>query len=156
MKILLLGKNGQLGWELQRTLAPLGDLVALGRQDVDIEAADALIRRIAPAAGATRRPGTDAELGGFGGLFDLRATGYSDPILVASTDGVGTKLKLAIEARDFSTIGQTGLPVTRSKTYRKACLVGWATALIFFPSTVTSSKIGGDGRSTWARGRWCA
>jgi phosphoribosylformylglycinamidine cyclo-ligase len=73
---------------------------------VDIVAADALIRRIAPAAAATRRPGADAELGGFGGLFDLRATGYSDPILVASTDGVGTKLKLAIEARNFSTIGQ--------------------------------------------------
>jgi phosphoribosylformylglycinamidine cyclo-ligase len=73
---------------------------------VDIEAADDLIRRIAPAAAATRRPGADAELGGFGGLFDLRATGYSDPILVASTDGVGTKLRLAIDARNFSTLGQ--------------------------------------------------
>jgi phosphoribosylformylglycinamidine cyclo-ligase len=73
---------------------------------VDIEAADALIRRIAPAAGATRRPGANAELGGFGGLFDLTAAGFSDPILVASTDDVGTKLKLAIEAHDFSMIGQ--------------------------------------------------
>jgi len=73
---------------------------------VDIDTADALIKRIAPAAAATRRPGADAELGGFGGLFDLKAAGYADPILVASTDGVGTKLKLAIEARNFSTIGQ--------------------------------------------------
>jgi phosphoribosylformylglycinamidine cyclo-ligase len=73
---------------------------------VDIDAADALVRRIAPAAAATRRPGADAELGGFGALFDLKAAGYADPILVASTDGVGTKLKLAIEARDLTTIGQ--------------------------------------------------
>jgi len=73
---------------------------------VDIDAADGLIRRVAPAAAATRRAGADAELGGFGGLFDMKAAGYRDPILVASTDGVGTKLKLAIEARDFTTIGQ--------------------------------------------------
>jgi len=73
---------------------------------VDIEAADALIDRIAPAAKATRRPGADAQLGGFGGLFDLKAAGFNDPVLVASTDGVGTKLKLAIESRNFSTIGQ--------------------------------------------------
>ncbi|MGH6875796.1 MAG: phosphoribosylformylglycinamidine cyclo-ligase [Rhizomicrobium sp.] len=73
---------------------------------VDIDAADALIARIAPAAKATSRPGAGAELGGFGGLFDLKAARFEDPILVASTDGVGTKLRLAIEARDFSTIGQ--------------------------------------------------
>ena len=73
---------------------------------VDIDTADSLIRRISPAARSTRRAGAEAELGGFGGLFDLKAAGYADPILVASTDGVGTKLKLAIEAREFSTIGQ--------------------------------------------------
>ena len=73
---------------------------------VDIDAADALIARIAPAAKATRRAGAEAELGGFGGLFDLKAAGFKDPILVASTDGVGTKLRVAIGARDFSTIGQ--------------------------------------------------
>jgi len=73
---------------------------------VDIDAADALISRIAPAARATRRPGASADLGGFGGLFDLKAAGFKDPILVASTDGVGTKLRIAIEARHFSTIGQ--------------------------------------------------
>jgi phosphoribosylformylglycinamidine cyclo-ligase len=73
---------------------------------VDIEAGDALIERIAPAAKATRRPGADANLGGFGGLFDLAAAGFKDPLLVASTDGVGTKLKIAIETKLFSGIGQ--------------------------------------------------
>jgi len=73
---------------------------------VDIDAGDALVDRIAPAAKATRRPGADAELGGFGGLFDLKAAGFKDPLLVASTDGVGTKLKIAIETGRFSGIGQ--------------------------------------------------
>ena len=73
---------------------------------VDIDAGDALVERIAPAARATARAGADAALGGFGGLFDLKAAGFKDPLLVASTDGVGTKLKLAIEAKRFDTIGQ--------------------------------------------------
>jgi phosphoribosylformylglycinamidine cyclo-ligase len=73
---------------------------------VDIDAGDALVDRIAPAAKRTARPGADAALGGFGGLFDLKAAGFKDPLLVASTDGVGTKLKLAIEAKRFDTIGQ--------------------------------------------------
>jgi phosphoribosylformylglycinamidine cyclo-ligase len=73
---------------------------------VDIDAGDALVDRIAPAAKATARPGADAALGGFGGLFDLKAAGFKDPLLVASTDGVGTKVKVAIEARKFDTIGQ--------------------------------------------------
>src|SRR5579862_3005753 len=73
---------------------------------VDIDAGDALVDRIAPAAKATRRPGAGAELGGFGGLFDLKAAGFKDPILVASTDGVGTKLKIAIETRKLDGIGQ--------------------------------------------------
>ncbi|MGD0190120.1 MAG: phosphoribosylformylglycinamidine cyclo-ligase [Rhizomicrobium sp.] len=73
---------------------------------VDIDAGDALVDRIAPAAKATRRPGADAALGGFGGLFDLAAAGFEDPLLVASTDGVGTKLKIAIELRNFTGIGQ--------------------------------------------------
>ena len=51
----------------------------------------------APLAKATRRPGADAELGGFGGFFDLKAAGFKDPVLVAATDGVGTKVKIAIE-----------------------------------------------------------
>ncbi len=73
---------------------------------VDIDAGDAFVARIAPAAKATARSGADAALGGFGGLFDLRAAGFKDPLLVASTDGVGTKLKLAIETQRFHTIGQ--------------------------------------------------
>jgi len=73
---------------------------------VDIDAGEALVERIAPAAKATRRRGADADLGGFGGLFDLKAAGFKDPILVAGTDGVGTKLKLAIDTRRFEGIGQ--------------------------------------------------
>jgi phosphoribosylformylglycinamidine cyclo-ligase len=64
---------------------------------VSIEAGNALVRAIAPLAKATRRPGADADLGGFGGFFDLKAAGFVDPLLVAANDGVGTKLKLAIE-----------------------------------------------------------
>ena len=73
---------------------------------VDIDAGEALVERIGPAAKATRRRGADADLGGFGGLFDLKAAGFKDPILVAGTDGVGTKLKLAIDTRRFTGIGQ--------------------------------------------------
>ena len=64
---------------------------------VSIAAGNALVRAIAPLARATRRPGADADLGGFGGFFDLKAAGFRDPLLVAANDGVGTKLKLAIE-----------------------------------------------------------
>src|ERR1700722_2401090 len=73
---------------------------------VDIDAGEALVERIGPAARATRRRGADADLGGFGGLFDLKAAGFKDPILVAGTDGVGTKLKLAIDTGRFDGIGQ--------------------------------------------------
>src|ERR1043165_9489858 len=73
---------------------------------VDIDAGEALVERIASAAKATPRRGADSDLGGFGGLFDLKASGFKDPILVAGTDGVGTKLKLAIDTRRFEGIGQ--------------------------------------------------
>jgi phosphoribosylformylglycinamidine cyclo-ligase len=65
---------------------------------VSIDAGNALVKAIGPLAKSTARPGANAELGGFGGFFDLRAAGYHDPLLVAANDGVGTKLKLAIEA----------------------------------------------------------
>src|SRR5579885_2716957 len=72
---------------------------------VDIDAGNALVEAIKPLAKATRRPGAEASLGGFGALFDLRAAGYADPLLVATTDGVGTKLKIAIEAGRHETVG---------------------------------------------------
>ena len=64
---------------------------------VSIDAGNALVKAIGPLARSTARPGANAELGGFGGFFDLKAAGYRDPLLVAANDGVGTKLKLAIE-----------------------------------------------------------
>ncbi len=72
---------------------------------VDIDAGESLVEKIKPMAASTRRAGSDASLGGFGGLFDLKAAGYSDPILVAATDGVGTKLKVALEAGRHDTVG---------------------------------------------------
>jgi phosphoribosylformylglycinamidine cyclo-ligase len=72
---------------------------------VDIDAGNALVDRIKPAAKRTDRPGTMGGLGGFGALFDLKAAGYSDPVLVAATDGVGTKLKIAIDTGNVDTIG---------------------------------------------------
>ncbi len=72
---------------------------------VDIDVGNRLVDRIKPLARATRRPGAEAELGGFGGLFDLKAAGFVDPILVAANDGVGTKVKIAIESGVYDTIG---------------------------------------------------
>ena len=72
---------------------------------VDIDAGNALIERIKPAAATTNRPGVMDGLGGFGALFDLKAAGYSDPVLVAATDGVGTKLKIAIDTGLLDTVG---------------------------------------------------
>ena len=72
---------------------------------VDIDAGNELINRIKPFAKATKRIGADSELGGFGALFDLKKCGYKDPILVSSTDGVGTKLKVAIDLGKHDSIG---------------------------------------------------
>ena len=72
---------------------------------VDIDAGNLMVEKIKPAVRSTRRPGADGEIGGFGGLFDLKAAGFSDPVLVAANDGVGTKLKIAIEAGKHDTIG---------------------------------------------------
>lgn len=78
---------------------------AYKKAGVDIDAGDQLVRKIGPLAKATARPGANAALGGFGGLFDLKAAGFQDPILVSGTDGVGTKLKIAFETGRHSTIG---------------------------------------------------
>jgi phosphoribosylformylglycinamidine cyclo-ligase len=72
---------------------------------VDIDVGNRIVDRIRPFARATRRAGAGAELGGFGGLFDLKAAGFVDPILVAANDGVGTKVKIAIESGLYNTIG---------------------------------------------------
>ncbi|ODT06824.1 MAG: phosphoribosylformylglycinamidine cyclo-ligase [Mesorhizobium sp. SCN 65-20] len=72
---------------------------------VDIDAGNLMVEKIKPLVRSTRRPGADGEIGGFGGLFDLKAAGFSDPILVAANDGVGTKLKIAIDAGKHDTIG---------------------------------------------------
>lgn len=72
---------------------------------VDIDAGNLMVEKIKPHVRSTRRPGADGEIGGFGGLFDLKAAGFSDPVLVAANDGVGTKLKIAIDADKHDTVG---------------------------------------------------
>jgi phosphoribosylformylglycinamidine cyclo-ligase len=72
---------------------------------VDIDAGNRMVDLIKPLVRATARPGADGEIGGFGGLFDLARCGLKDPVLVAATDGVGTKLKIAVDTRRFDTIG---------------------------------------------------
>src|ERR1700729_3817425 len=72
---------------------------------VDIDAGNRLVDLIKPMVRATARAGADAEIGGFGGLFDLKAAGFADPVLVAATDGVGTKVKIAVETARHTTIG---------------------------------------------------
>jgi len=72
---------------------------------VDIDAGNALVSAIKPLIAATKRPGADGSIGGFGGVFDIAACGYTDPLLVAANDGVGTKLKIAIDTGLHGTIG---------------------------------------------------
>ena len=72
---------------------------------VDIDAGNALVEAIKPAVRSTARPGADGAIGGFGGLFDLKAAGFVDPVLVAANDGVGTKLKIAVETGIHDTVG---------------------------------------------------
>src|SRR6201991_1301170 len=72
---------------------------------VDIDAGNRLVDMIKPLVRATRRPGADAAIGGFGGLFDLKAAGFTDPVLVAANDGVGTQLRVAIDAGRHDTVG---------------------------------------------------
>ncbi|MEM0898641.1 MAG: phosphoribosylformylglycinamidine cyclo-ligase [Pseudomonadota bacterium] len=72
---------------------------------VDIDSGNAFVDAIKPLVKSTTRPGSDTEIGGFGGLFDLKAAGFKDPVLVAANDGVGTKLKLAIESGIHDTVG---------------------------------------------------
>ncbi|BBU62406.1 phosphoribosylformylglycinamidine cyclo-ligase [Methylosinus sp. C49] len=82
-----------------------GKGLTYAKAGVDIDAGNRLVDMIRPAVRSTRRPGADGEIGGFGGLFDLKAAGFSDPVLVAANDGVGTKIKIAIESGVHDTIG---------------------------------------------------
>src|ERR1700674_3312832 len=82
-----------------------GEGYTYAKAGVSIGAGNALVKAIAPLAKATARPGADAALGGFGGVFDLKAAGFRDPLLVAANDGVGTKVKIAIETGIHDTIG---------------------------------------------------
>ena len=91
--------------DAQRTREAGGNSLDYRAAGVDIEAGDALVEQIKPLAQATRRPGVLGGLGGFGALFDLKAAGFADPVLVASTDGVGTKLRVAIETGIHETVG---------------------------------------------------
>jgi phosphoribosylformylglycinamidine cyclo-ligase len=89
----------------QQERAGPADGLTYAQAGVDIDAGNAMVDAIRPLVRATARPGADAEIGGFGGLFDLKAAGFRDPILVAANDGVGTKVKIAIESGLHDTIG---------------------------------------------------
>lgn len=73
---------------------------------VSVEAGNSFVETIKPYVRATRRPGADGEIGGFGGVFDLKATGYQDPVLVSGTDGVGTKLRVAADMGIHDLVGE--------------------------------------------------
>ena len=81
------------------------DRLTYAQSGVDIDAGNRMVEMIKPLVKATARAGADAEIGGFGGLFDLKRTGFKDPVLVAANDGVGTKVKIAIETGVHNTIG---------------------------------------------------
>ena len=85
--------------------SPTDNMMTYREAGVDIEAGDALVDRIKPLARATDRVGTMGGIGGFGALFDLKAAGFRDPVLVSTTDGVGTKLKIAIDAGVHDSVG---------------------------------------------------
>ena len=84
---------------------PKKNAMTYAQAGVDIDAGNALVERIKPAAAATKRSGVASGLGGFGGLFDLKAAGFTDPVLVAATDGVGTKLRIAIDTGNVDGVG---------------------------------------------------
>ena len=102
----LAGAGGRTlpGEALRKGVAGMAGLT-YGEAGVNLDAGRRIVDAATPLAASTRRPGADARLGGFGGLFDLRAAGYRDPVLVSATDGVGTKLRLAMDTGIHDTIG---------------------------------------------------
>ena len=105
---------------------------------VSIAAGNALVRAIGPLAKSTRRAGADADLGGFGGLFDLKAAGFVDPLLVAANDGVGTKLKLAIEWDRHEGVGVDLVAMCAND------LIVQGAEPLFFLDYYATSKLDGD------------
>src|SRR5262245_64233392 len=105
----MFGQSLGKSWEPARTAMPRRPRrhppISYREAGVDIDAGEALVDAIKPLAASTRRSGAEAALGGFGALFDLKAAGYDDPLLVTTTDGVGTKLKIAIETGRHDGVG---------------------------------------------------
>ncbi len=99
------GETGPARIEMGTKVAKAKKPITYKDAGVDIAAGNALVETIKPLAKSTRRPGAEAELGGFGGLFDLKAAGFKDPVLVAATDGVGSKVKIAIDCNILETVG---------------------------------------------------
>lgn len=101
----------QLDIHLRTFLSALKDVtkknggLTYAEAGVSVDAGNALVEAIKPFVRATSRPGADAEIGGFGGVFDLKACGFQDPVLVSGTDGVGTKLRVAVDAAIHSFVG---------------------------------------------------
>src|SRR4029079_10514763 len=89
--------------DIRRGMSKKG--LTYAKSGVDIDAGNRMVDLIKPLVKATARPGADAEIGGFGGLFDLKRAGFKDPVLVAGTDGVGTKVMIAIATGRHETIG---------------------------------------------------
>ncbi|MEM9633410.1 MAG: phosphoribosylformylglycinamidine cyclo-ligase [Pseudomonadota bacterium] len=90
---------------MSQSTPPTSNGLTYADAGVDIDAGNELVNRIKPLVKATSRPGADSDIGGFGGLFDLKGAGFKDPVLVAANDGVGTKLKIAIETGQHRTVG---------------------------------------------------
>ena len=90
---------------MSQSTPPTSNGLTYADAGVDIDAGNELVNRIKPLVKATSRPGADSDIGGFGGLFDLKGAGFNDPVLVAANDGVGTKLKIAIETGQHRTVG---------------------------------------------------
>lgn len=85
---------------------------------VSVDAGNALVDAIKPLVRSTRRPGADGEIGGFGGVFDIKAAGFKDPVLVSGTDGVGTKLRIAIESGIHHTVGMYWRTVSNLRVFQ--------------------------------------
>ena len=103
--MLLLNKEDLGTKRAERSCWRAAQGLTYAQAGVSVDAGNALVKAIKLYVRSTRRPGADAEIGGFGGVFDLKAAGYTDPLLVSGTDGVGTKLHIAIDAGIHDTVG---------------------------------------------------